>query len=130
MVRTYLSALFIFFTLDMLWLGVIAKSLYADQLGFLLSEKVYWPAAIAFYLIFIGGLVGFVIHPALQNKNWRNALLKGACFGFVTYATYDLTNMATIEKWPLFVTLVDLAWGAILAAAVSVGSYFVNVKRN
>ena len=82
-------------------------------------------AAFIFYLIFIAGLVFFVISPALDKKMWTHALLVGAFFGLVTYATYDLTNLATIKDWPLVVTIADLIWGMVLSAAVSVITYFL-----
>ena len=85
-------------------------------------------AALIFYLIFIAGLIVFVITPALDKKIWMNALLLGAFFGLVTYATYDLTNLATVKDWPLIITIVDLIWGMILSAAVSVITYFIALK--
>ena len=81
-----------------------------------------------FYLLFIVGLVIFVITPAVEKNSCMYALLFGALFGFITYATYDLTNLATLKDWPLLVTLVDLAWGAILAASVSVVTYLIAIK--
>jgi len=127
-IKLYFSALPVFFAIDMLWLGLIAKSFYAKHIGFLMKTDVNWVAAIIFYLLFIVGLVLFVIAPALQENSWGHALLYGALFGLITYATYDLTNLATIKDWPLVVTIVDLIWGTILAALVSVISYFISVK--
>jgi len=85
-------------------------------------------AALIFYLIFIAGLVFFVITPALDKKMWAHALLAGLFFGLVTYATYDLTNLATVKDWPLIVTIADLIWGMFVSAAVSVAAYFLALK--
>lgn len=118
--KLYLMATGIFFAIDMVWLGLVAKDFYQKQIGFLLSKEVNWIAAIIFYLIFILGLVVFVITPALNDGDWKKALLMGALFGVVCYATYDLTNLATMKGWPLMVTIVDLVWGGVLSGSVSV----------
>ncbi len=115
----YLLTLAIFFAVDMVWLGLAAKGFYRRQLGDLLSPTVVWPAAILFYLLFIAGLQFFVVAPALRNGGAGQALWQGAFFGLIAYATYDLTNLATLRGWPLAVTLVDLAWGAVLGGTVS-----------
>ena len=91
-------------------------------------SNINWTAAISFYLLFIVGLVLFVIAPAIEKNSWAHALLFGALFGLITYATYDLTNLATLKDWPLLVTIVDLAWGAVLAALVSTATYFIARK--
>jgi uncharacterized membrane protein len=93
-----------------------------------MKENINWPAAIIFYLLFIIGLVLFVIKPAVEVQSWKNALFMGAFFGFITYATYDLTNLATLKDWPLLVTIVDLVWGAVIASLVSVITYFIASK--
>ncbi len=124
-IKLYLIALPVFFGIDMLWLGLIAKNFYAKQIGFLMKSDINWTAAIVFYLLFIVGLVLFVIMPAVEKHSWLHALLFGALFGLISYATYDLTNLATLKDWPLFVTIVDLAWGATLGAIVSVITYLI-----
>lgn len=126
--KLYCIALPIFFGMDMVWLGVAAKNFYAKQIGFLMTPKVNWTAAILFYLLFLVGLVVFVIAPAVEKHSWMRALLFGALFGLVTYATYDLTNLATLKDWPLALTVVDLIWGMALAGAVSVGTYTIASK--
>ena len=126
--KLYLIALPVFFAIDMIWLGLIAKNFYRDQIGFLMKSNINWIAAIIFYLLFIVGLVIFVIAPAVQRGSWVYALLFGALFGFITYATYDLTNLATVKDWPLLVTVVDLAWGAALGASVSTITFFITGK--
>ena len=126
--KLYCIALPIFFGLDMVWLGVAAKNFYTKQMGFLMTPKVNWVAAILFYLLFLAGLVVFVIAPAIEKGSWVHALMLGALFGLVTYATYDLTNLATLQDWPLALTVVDLIWGTTLAGSVSVGTYLIAHK--
>ena len=127
-VKLYFIALPVFFAIDMIWLGLVAKDFYRNQIGFLLKENVNWVAAISFYLLFIIGVVFFVVMPALEKGSLMYALLVGAFFGFITYATYDLTNLATTKDWPLLVTLVDLAWGAVLSASVSSVTYLIATR--
>jgi uncharacterized membrane protein len=124
-VKLFLIALPVFFAIDMVWLSVVAKNFYQKQIGFLMKPDINWLAAIIFYLLFIIGLIIFVITPAMVKQSWVHALLYGALFGLVTYATYDLTNLATVKDWPLLVTLVDLVWGSVLAASVSVITYWI-----
>jgi len=126
--KLYAIALPVFFVIDMVWLGLVAKNFYRSQIGTLMKPDVNWIAAIIFYLIFIAGLVVFVIAPAKEKGSWTHALLYGALFGLVCYATYDLTNLAVAKDWPLLVTIVDLIWGAVLAASVSVLTYFIATK--
>ena len=123
--KLFLIALPVFFAIDMVWLAVVAKSFYQKQIGFLMKPDINWLAAIIFYLLFITGLIVFVITPAMVKQSWIHALLYGALFGLVTYATYDLTNLATTKDWPLLVTIVDLTWGSVLAASVSVITYLI-----
>jgi len=127
-VKLYAIALPVFFAIDMVWLVFVAKNFYAKYLGFLMSPTVNWAAAIIFYLLFIVGVVLFVVTPALEQQSWLSALLFGALFGLITYATYDLTNLATIKNWPLIVTVVDMIWGATLSALVSIITYVVAKK--
>ena len=127
-IKLYAIALPGFFAIDMVWLGIVAKNFYRAQIGTLMKSDVNWIAAIIFYLIFIAGLIVFVISPAVEKGSWTYAILFGALFGFVCYATYDLTNLAVAKDWPLLVTIVDLIWGAVLAASVSVLTYFIANK--
>ncbi len=117
--KLYLATLFTFLVIDGIWLGLVARGFYGRYLGYLLRPSPNWFAAILFYLLFVGALLLFVVLPALQHESWKRALVYGAIFGLVTYATYDLTNLATIRDWPLIVTVVDLAWGTAIGAAVS-----------
>src|SRR6056297_581526 len=126
--KLYAIALPVFLAIDLVWLGLVAKNFYKKQIGFLMKNDVNWIAAIIFYLLFIIGLVLFVIMPAMKKSSWMHALLFGARFGLITYATYDLTNLATLKNWPVMVTVVDLVWGAVLAASVSIVTYFIASK--
>lgn len=126
--KLYAIALPVFFAVDMTWLGLVAKNFYRRQIGHLLKPEVNWTAAIAFYLLFLAGLVVFVIEPAVAKKSLADAVVRGAFFGLVTYATYDLTNLAVAKDWPLTVTVVDMAWGAVLAATVAAATYAVATK--
>lgn len=127
-IKLYFIALPVFFIIDIIWLSFVAKAFYAKQLGFLMKSNLNVWAIASFYMLFVAGLVIFVISPALANNSSTKALLLGALFGLVTYATYDLTNLATIKNWPLIVTLIDLIWGTVLSALVSIVSYFIADK--
>lgn len=124
-IKLYLIALPIFFAIDMVWLGFIAKGFYIKHIGALMKPEANWAAAIIFYLIFVAGLVVFVIGPAVEKGSWTYALAFGALFGFIAYATYDLTNLAILKDWPLLASLVDMVWGAVLAASVSSLAYWI-----
>jgi uncharacterized membrane protein len=126
--KLFLIALPVFFAIDMVWLVLVAKNFYQKQIGFLMKPEINWFAAIIFYLLFIAGLVAFVISPAIEKHSLVHAILFGALFGLITYATYDLTNLATLKDWPLLVTVVDLIWGTVLAASISVITYIIAGK--
>lgn len=124
-IKTYLVTFVIFFAIDIVWLGFVAKKMYAKYLGYIMSPKVNWTAAILFYLVFIAGLIFFALNPALQKESFTYALLAGAFFGFITYATYDMTNLATLKDWPVIITVVDLLWGTFLCSATSSVSFLI-----
>ena len=119
MILLYFITLVVFFVIDMIWLGVVAKGFYRRYLGPLMSPKVNWISALLFYLLFIVGLLVFVVRPALVGGAPLQALFYGALLGLISYATYDLTNLATLKDWPLLVTIVDLIWGTFLGGIVS-----------
>lgn len=123
--KLYLLTIPVFFAIDLLWLGVIAKDLYQKNLAHLLSPMVNWPAALLFYLIYIVGILLFAVRPALAAQSLSQAALWGALFGFFTYATYDLTNLATLRDWPITVVVVDIAWGTLLCTLVASVSYLI-----
>jgi len=123
--KYYLIAFVVFLVIDLIWLGLIAKNLYSNYLGSLMAPRVNWVAAILFYLLFIVGLVFSVITPAVEKQSRSYALLVGMLFGLITYATYDLTNLATLKGWPLTITIIDLAWGSTLGGLVSLITYWM-----
>jgi uncharacterized membrane protein len=122
---TFLVAFAVFMVIDLIWLGVIAAPFYRNQIGFLMAKNVNWVAAILFYIIFIAAMVIFVIQPAIVNQSLMSAVLMGALFGLVTYATYDLTNLATLEGWPITLVIVDIIWGMSLSVLVSAITYLL-----
>ena len=113
----------VFFIIDIIWLGVVAKGFYRRNLRFILSEDVNWPAAIIFYLIYVAGIIFFAVRPAIAQQSLGQSALLGALFGFFTYATYDLTNLATIKNWPVAIVVVDMIWGICLCTLVSASSF-------
>ncbi|KIH76552.1 membrane protein [Geoalkalibacter ferrihydriticus DSM 17813] len=123
--KLYLLTIPVFFVIDLLWLGVVAKNLYQKNLAHLLSPTVNWPAALLFYFIYIAGIILFAVRPALAGQSLSQAALWGALFGFFTYATYDLTNLATLRDWPINVVIIDIAWGTLLCTLVASVSYLI-----
>jgi uncharacterized membrane protein len=123
--KLYLLTIPIFFLLDLIWLGYIAKGFYRQNLAFILSPEVNWPAAIVFYLIYIIGILFFAVAPAIERSSITRALIWGVSYGFFTYATYDLTNMALIKDWPLKIVVVDILWGMVLCGSVAMLSFAV-----
>ena len=123
--RNYGVALGIFLVIDFIWLTVIAKSLYAQHLGYLMAPKANLLAALIFYLLFVMGLQFFVLNPALASGDWTRALFAGMFFGLVTYATYDLTNLATLKGWPILITVIDLAWGSAVSGVTALLSFLI-----
>lgn len=123
--KLYLLTIPVFFAIDMLWLGYVARNFYKTQLHSLLSPEVNWTAAFLFYFIYIAGILFFAVRPALATGSLATACLLGALFGFFTYATYDLTNLATLRDWPITVTVVDIAWGTTLCTLVGGSAYLI-----
>jgi uncharacterized membrane protein len=123
--KHYLITLVVFLILDGIWLGVVARRLYQSQIGFLMAKAPKWAAAGVFYLLFVVGLVVFCVTPGVREGSTGQAAWRAALFGLVTYATYDLTNLATVEGWPILVTVIDLAWGTTLATATTLLSVWL-----
>lgn len=126
--KLFAIAFLVFLGIDMIWLTLVAKNFYAQQIGYLMTKTPNLLAALIFYLLFVAGLVFFVIMPAIAKGSWQYVLLSGAFFGLVTYATYDLTNLATVANWPILITIVDLIWGTSLSATVSIVTYLIAKK--
>jgi uncharacterized membrane protein len=118
-IKLYIATLLAFFAIDMVWLGVVAQPFYQSQIGWLLSPNPIWWAAILFYLLFLVGVEVFILLPGLKADSLKSTLLHAALFGAVTYATYDLTNLATVKDWPLIVTVVDMVWGTTVTVLIS-----------
>src|SRR5690554_4693775 len=114
-IRLYLITVPVFFIIDMLWLGLVAKQFYQNQIGFLMKTNINWIAAIIFYFLFVAGIVFFVLMPSLERRDLLYLILTAAFYGLLTYATYDLTNLATLKDWSLIVTIVDIIWGMTLS---------------
>ncbi len=125
MIKMYLIAFISFIIIDGIWLGFISKNLYKKELGHLLSSSPNWYAAIIFYLIFLFGLVYFVINPAIEKESVKYLIVSGLLFGLITYGTYDLTNLATLKDWPIKITIIDLIWGSTLSMTVSLMTYYI-----
>ena len=121
----YLLTIPVFFGIDMIWLGFVAKGFYRNNLGQLLRSDVNWTAALVFYLLYIGGILIFATMPALEKNSLYQAVVLGGLFGFFAYATYDLTNLATLKGWPLNVVIVDIIWGIVLTASVAAASFLI-----
>lgn len=124
-IAAYVAALLVFVLADMVWLGTMVSRLYRPTIGDLLLSGVNLPPAILFYLVYPVGLVIFAIVPALKSGNIATALFLGALFGFFTYATYDLTNQATLRAWSTTLTVADIAWGSILGGISALASAWI-----
>lgn len=122
---SYFLTTIVFLAIDLLWLGLLAKEFYKKHLGNYLSDQVNWVAALIFYALFIVGIFIFSILPAIEKNSIIRAMVMGGLFGFFTYATYDLTNLATLKNWPLTIVFVDIIWGVLLTAMVSAAGFLI-----
>ena len=123
--KLYALTVPVFFIIDLIWLGVVAKGFYQKNLKYILSPNVNWTAAIIFYLMYIAGILIFAVLPGVAKDSVRHAALWGALFGFFTYATYDLTNLALLKDWPLNIVVVDILWGVVLCTVVATLSFYI-----
>jgi uncharacterized membrane protein len=126
--KLYLVSLAAFLAIDLLWLGVVARTFYSQYLGYIMAPSPNWLAAIIFYLLFIVGILFFVVVPGLESGSLKTTLLRAALFGLITYATYDLTNLATLKDWPVLVSVVDMLWGTCLSVSVSAIGYIAGKR--
>lgn len=124
MIYIYLAAVPVFFIIDMVWLGFLGRGIYQKQIGYLLGD-VNWIAAIVFYLLYIVGILVFAVFPGIEAGSFWKALSLGAFFGFMAYATYDLTNLAVVRDWPLTITIIDIIWGTFLTGSVAAITYYI-----
>ncbi|MFZ1816027.1 MAG: DUF2177 family protein [Rhizobiaceae bacterium] len=118
----------VFFIIDYIWLAHVARRFYADRLGELLLERPNLTAAALFYAIYVAGIVIFAVNPAMKSGTVATAAIYGALFGFFAYATYDMTNFATLKNWPVSVAIVDIAWGTALTCASAVMGYLITAQ--
>ena len=123
--KLYALTVPVFFIIDLIWLGVVARGFYQKNLKYILSPNVNWTAAIIFYLMYIAGILIFAVVPGVAKDSLRHAALWGALFGFFTYATYDLTNLALLKDWPLNIVIVDIIWGMVLCTIVATLSFYI-----
>ena len=123
----YAGTLLVMVALDMVWLGVIAKPFYQQGIGHLMAGRPNIAVAVLFYLVYAAGLVIFVLAAGTETLGWSRTLLMGALFGFFAYATYDLTNLATLRDWPVALAALDITWGSFVSAAsVAAGKALVD----
>ncbi len=125
LVIAYFATAIVFLAIDFVWLSQVATRFYFDRIGHLLMDKPNMAAAGAFYVVYVVGIVIFAVAPALKSESVGTAIVFGALFGFFTYATYDMTNYATMKNWPIVVVLVDVAWGAFLSAFAAGAGYTI-----
>jgi uncharacterized membrane protein len=133
MLLTYAVSVPVFFAVDMIWLGLIAKGFYRKALEPLLTPNINWTAAIIFYFLFLAifyflflaGILIFALIPGMAKRSLGYTVLMAALFGFIAYATYDLTNLATLRDWPLMLSIVDMLWGAFLSASTAAITYLI-----
>ena len=122
---TYAVSVPVFFIVDMIWLGVIAKGFYRNALEPLLTPNINWIAAIIFYLLFLVGVLIFALLPGMERRSLVYTIKMAALFGFIAYATYDLTNLATLRDWPLMLSIVDMIWGSFLSTSTATITYLI-----
>lgn len=124
----YLGSGLVMAVLDAVWLTTVGPRLYRPAIGELLAPEPNLRIAVVFYLLYVAGIVFLAVTPALRDGSAVRALVSGAVLGLVAYATYDLTNQATLRVWPTHVTLIDLAWGTVVTAASAVGGYWLATR--
>jgi uncharacterized membrane protein len=125
LIKTYFLTLGVFLGIDSVWLLTMNKNFYGKYLGHLMAEKPNLLIAFGFYLINVVGMMILVINPALKDNSWNKLLIGAMVYGLCTYATYDMTNMATLKNWPTIVTIVDMIWGVTLTTAVSSVVFYI-----
>jgi uncharacterized membrane protein len=128
LVLLYVVTALIFFAIDILWLGVIAKNFYQRYLGHFFRERVNWIAASIFYSLYILGILIFAILPGINSASLARTVILGVLYGLFTYGTYDLTNLATLKDWPVKIVVVDILWGMVLCGLVSAGGFLVATR--
>jgi len=128
LIQLYIASAILFFAIDILWLGVIAKNFYHNHLARFFAERVNWTAAGLFYSLYILGIMIFAILPGISAASLIRTVVLGVLYGLFTYATYDLTNLATLKDWPVKIVVVDIIWGMVLCGLVSAGGFLVATR--
>jgi uncharacterized membrane protein len=126
--KMYVVCLLIFCAIDFLWVGIVAKQWYNKELGHLLVDSIRFAPVIGFYALYAAAILIFAVYPSLKLDSWQYALFYGALLGLVSYAAYDLTNLATIKNWPTLLALSDMLWGTFVTAATSVILFVLSSK--
>lgn len=121
----YVATAVVFLVVDLVWLTQIARQFYASRLGDLLLEQPNVGIAVGFYLVYVLGIIIFAVAPALKTGELQTALIYGCLFGFFAYATYDLTNLATLKGWPVMMAVVDIAWGTTVTGISAVSGFLI-----
>jgi uncharacterized membrane protein len=124
-ILSYVITLVVFTGIDFVWLSRMGNSVYRPILGDMALDTFRPVPALAFYLIYAFGVVAFAVHPALASGQWKIALINGALLGFCAYATYDLTNQATLKNWSTFLSLIDTGWGCLLTGVSATIAFFI-----
>lgn len=122
----YVGTLVVFLALDYIWLAQVARGFYYERLNHLLLDSPKLAAAAGFYAVYVVGILYFAINPAIRDGSFSTALLNGALFGFFAYATYDMTNYATLRDWPVAVVISDVAWGTLLTAVSAIAGFWIS----
>jgi uncharacterized membrane protein len=120
----YVGSALAMLALDSAWLSFAAKRLYRPNLGSMLADGFRLPPAAIFYFLYVGGIVFLAVAPGIEAGKWTVAATRGAALGFIAYATYDLTNQATLKQWSTTVTVADMAWGTVLTAVAATAGFF------
>lgn len=128
-VKRWLVTFVVFMGVDLIWLGIIAQPIYDHFIGEFLADSPNWAGAIAFYTLFVVGIVHYAVNPGLKQKSAIVSAQNGALFGFFTYMTYELTNFAVLEGWPLGIVFIDIAWGVVLGSATAYLSWMALSRR-
>ena len=128
LIVAYIATTIVFFAIDFVWLGYVAKDFYQNQIGDLLLDDFNAVVAVVFYLFYVIGIIIFAVNPALKSGSLGTALLYGALFGAFCYGTYDFTNLATLKGYTTTVALADLAWGTVLTATSAVAGTWITMK--
>jgi uncharacterized membrane protein len=121
----YIATGISFAVIDSFWLRTMYTRLYVPEIGAMLMKGMRLGPAVAFYLLYILGIMVFAVGPALSSGKWQTALIQGAMLGFFCYMTYDLTNYATLKVWSLKVTILDMIWGTLLTGGAAAGGYWI-----